>query len=722
MATMNEASHAETHTTSNPSTTRTRKPRVARKASQAPLVGSAPATAIAAKEPGLFGRVAIYDVTPSAGANGVAPRVSLGEPFAVGATVTMEPGRTAGATAVLKTSRGRVMARVPMTLTDADNARFTALLKAGDSSDVAPWDEGFADVAKQLGTWKVAIEGWQDSYVDWYRKATQRLAAGLDVDTALAEGAALLTRWAAARDTGFDADTKRMLRETAKEMGDETIPAADRVAIAHTDEIVALHAASPLRDGVTASQDRVFHVERPQAAASAWYLCSPRSEGATRDPQTGETVPGTLRSAMGALERVKDEGFGIVALLPVFPLGAQDGTTASPADLSRPTDRPAPIAVGNEHGGFDAVDPQLGTMDDFRAYCMRAHELGLEVALDLTLACAPTNPWVAEHPAWFPHRADGTPAVDGTVVPLDFDNALDEIERETERVLEQWVDAGVTAFRVGTCDAPARFWQDVIAAVTKKHPAVLFLSDTFTTTAETRALAYAGFTQTRSGFPWQTIKPQIDTLLADANGDAAYWQRDAFWPATPDMLTDYLRDNGTAGHAVRAVLAALGSPNWGIPAGYELVEDARRTDGSMDRPAGPLAVTVRDWERTDDYGIAQLVTSLNRVRAGHPATRSYHDLTVLPSANPAIVAFARYVPADLTGTGKPDMLIVVVNLDCTGEQQSSIHVDLDAFGLPTDGTYKVHDELTGREFDWSWDNFVALAPWADVAHVLSVEF
>ncbi len=25
-------------------------------------------------------------------------------------------------------------------------------------------------------------------------------------------------------------------------------------------------------------------------------------------------------------------------------------------------------------------------------------------------------------------------------------------------------------------------------------------------------------------------------------------------------------------------------------------------------------------------------------------------------------------------------------------------------------------------FDWSWDNFVSLAPWADVAHILSVEY
>ena len=50
-----------------------------------------------------------------------------------------------------------------------------------------------------------------------------------------------------------------------------------------------------------------------------------------------------------------------------------------------------------------------------------------------------------------------------------------------------------------------------------------------------------------------------------------------------------------------------------------------------------------------------------------------------------------------------------------------IHLDLDELGLPTDRPLNVRDELTGREFQWGWDNYVSLAPWADVAHILSVQ-
>ena len=42
-------------------------------------------------------------------------------------------------------------------------------------------------------------------------------------------------------------------------------------------------------------------------------------------------------------------------------------------------------------------------------------------------------------------------------------------------------------------------------------------------------------------------------------------------------------------------------------------------------------------------------------------------------------------------------------------------------GLPAGEPFTVADELTGRTFTWTNDNYVSLAPWADVAHVLSVK-
>ena len=82
-------------------------------------------------------------------------------------------------------------------------------------------------------------------------------------------------------------------------------------------------------------------------------------------------------------------------------------------------------------------------------------------------------------------------------------------------------------------------------------------------------------------------------------------------------------------------------------------------------------------------------------------------------------------PAAVAGTAgeepaAADTVIVVVNLDGHNAHQAIVHLERGEFGLPTDKPVKVRDELTGREFEWGWDNFVSLAPWADVAHVLTV--
>lgn len=64
---------------------------------------------------------------------------------------------------------------------------------------------------------------------------------------------------------------------------------------------------------------------------------------------------------------------------------------------------------------------------------------------------------------------------------------------------------------------------------------------------------------------------------------------------------------------------------------------------------------------------------------------------------------------------------MVVNLDGHEAHQSMIRLNPAAFGLPAGEPFTVADELTGRTFTWTNDNYVSLAPWADVAHVLSVK-
>lgn len=693
------------------------------------LAVEAPAPSIEANEPGQFGRINVMDITP-AEERGIFPaRVELGEPFEMTAQVFIEGRTKVGATAIVRNPRGKETMRRAMTCVNPGLDRWTVMVKCGEHSDLKPWEDGYAAVKRQLGEWTVTIEGWEDAYVSWLHDARIKVRVMDDVDNALNSGAELLARWAATPDAGLTARDRKTLEKAAETMADQTLSAEDRLAAGDNPTIAALHETHPLRDGISPSQPQRFKVERPKSSFAAWYQFFPRSEGATIDPNTGKIIQGTLKTSMAGLERAAAEGFDIVYLPPVFPIGVTNRKGRNNTLVAGPDDPGSPFGIGSELGGHDTVDPLLGTMDDFKALCQRAHELGLEIALDFALQCSPDHPWVKAHPNWFRHKPDGSiafaenpPKKYQDIYPIDFNADMPGIEKEVERIMNLWIEAGVTIFRIDNPHTkPVRFWQDVIAAVTKKHPEILFLAEAFTRPGMMRALSYVGFTQSHCYFPWRNTKDELEEYLPVTNGDDGYYQHNTFWPTTPDILTAYVRDNGVAGHCVRAVLAAMGSPSWGIYNGYELIENKQRPGFEEQIDNEKYEVKVRDWSKAKQYGVAEMLTALNKIRRAHPAALSYHNLTVLPTSDPNILAFARHTPAELTGTGQADTLIVVVNLDGHNAHQSMIHLELSELGLPTDRPLNVRDELTGREFQWSWDNYVSLAPWADVAHILSVQ-
>ena len=693
------------------------------------LAVEAPAPSIEANEPGQFGRINVMDITP-AEERGIFPaRVELGEPFEMTAQVFIEGRTKVGATAIVRNPRGKETMRQAMTCRNPGLDRWTVMVKCGEHSDLKPWEDGYAAVKRQLGEWTVTIEGWEDTYVSWLHDTRIKVRVMDDVDNALNSGAELLARWAATPDAGLTARDRKTLEKAAETMADQTLSAEDRLAAGDNPTIAALHETHPLRDGISPSQPKRFKVERPKSSSAAWYQFFPRSEGATIDPNTGKIIQGTLKTSMAGLERAAAEGFDIVYLPPVFPIGVTNRKGRNNTLVAGPDDPGSPFGIGSELGGHDTVDPLLGTMDDFKALCRRAHELGLEVALDFALQCSPDHPWVKAHPNWFRHKPDGSiafaenpPKKYQDIYPIDFNADMAGIEKEVERVMDLWIKAGVTIFRVDNPHTkPVRFWQDVIATVTKKHPEILFLAEAFTRPGMMRALSYVGFTQSHCYFPWRNTKDELEEYLPVTNGNDGYYQHNTFWPTTPDILTAYMRDNGVAGHCVRAVLAAMGSPSWGIYNGYELIENKQRPGFEEQIDNEKYEVKVRDWSKAKQYGVAEMLTALNKIRRAHPAALSYHNLTVLPTSDPNILAFARHTPAELTGTGQADTLIVVVNLDGHNAHQSMIHLELGELGLPTDRPLNVRDELTGREFQWGWDNYVSLAPWADVAHILSVQ-
>ena len=440
------------------------------------------------------------------------------------------------------------------------------MLTCGEHSDVKPWQPEFAAIKRQLGEWSVTIEGWEDTYKSWLHDAAIKVKVNDDVENALESGAQLLERWAKTADAKLSAAQRKMLVAAAATMKDTSLTPEDRLAAATSEPVAQLHLTNRCATRLAQPAQR-FLVQRPDPLRRMVpVLPAFRAPTSTRRPARSSRHAQDVGVRPGTRQGRRLRHRVLAADLPDRQDEPQ-GTQQRAGGRSRRSG--LAVRIGSELGGHDTVDPLLGNMDDFKALVAKAHELGLEIALDFALQCSPDHPWVKQHPDWFRHKPDGSiafaenpPKKYQDIYPIDFNADMPGIEKEVERVLELWINAGVTIFRIDNPHTkPVRFWQDVIAAVTKKHPEILFLAEAFTRPGMMRALSYVGFTQSHCYFPWRNTKEELGKYLETTNGDDGYYQHNTFWPTTPDILTAYVRDNGIAGHAVRAVLAAMGSPS-----------------------------------------------------------------------------------------------------------------------------------------------------------------
>jgi starch synthase (maltosyl-transferring) len=495
--------------------------------------------------------------------------------------------------------------------------------------------------------------------------------------------------------------------------------------------VITAQAAFPLRDLLTTSESYPLLVQRQRALFSAWYEFFPRSEGAVLDP-THRRKPqsGTLRTATTRLDAIAEMGFDVVYLPPVHPIGTTARKGQNNTLIAGPGDPGSPWAIGSPAGGHDAIHPDLGTLQDFDAFVARARSLGLEVAMDFALQASPDHPWVTKHPEWFTTRADGSiayaenpPKKYQDIYPLNFDNDPEGIYAEVHGLLRHWMDRGVRIFRVDNPHTkPLPFWQRLLGDIAQTDPDVIFLAEAFTRPAMMHALAAIGFQQSYTYFTWRNTAAELTEYMTELAGAAAAYMRPNFFVNTPDILCQYLQHAGPPAFAVRAVLASMLSPSWGVYSGYELGENIPLVPGSEEYlDSEKYAYRPRDWDRAAQLGltIAPLLTRLNRIRRAHPALHWLRNLSFHYSDQPDILCFSKRTGPEFPGG--PDLVLVVVNLDPNNAREATVWLDSGALGLDAGAGFRVTDELTGQSFDWGQGNYVRLDPAVAPAHILTVE-
>ena len=139
---------------------------------------------------------------------------------------------------------------------------------------------------------------------------------------------------------------------------------------------------------------------------------------------------------------------------------------------------------------------------------------------------------------------------------------------------------GIRIFRVDNPHTkPLPFWERLLAEVARTDPDVLFLAEAFTRPAMMRTLAQIGFHQSYTYFTWRDSAAELAEYMRELAGPTAAYMRPNFFVNTPDILSEYLQYGGPAAFRVRAVLAAMLSPSWGVYSGYELCENLPAAPG-----------------------------------------------------------------------------------------------------------------------------------------------
>jgi starch synthase (maltosyl-transferring) len=584
------------------------------------------------------------------------------------------------------------------------------------------WEASFT--VGEVGTHEYTAEAWVDQFLSWRHGLEIKWKAGVDVAVELQEGAALV-----AAAAGRAAPPRRRTRDrrAAADSGDREHLSAFAAILAGSGELSVRTGAAlderllelMMRHAdrrLATAYPRVLQVtiDRERARFGAWYEMFPRSWGPT------ESRGATFAEAAAHLPNVAALGFDVVYLPPIHPIGTSFRKGRNNALVAAPGDPGSPWAIGSPAGGHKAVEPALGTLEDFRAFVAAAERVNLEVALDLAYQCSPDHPYVRQHPEWFRHRPDGTikyaenpPKKYQDIYPFDFECAdWRALWDELRSVVTFWIDHGVKIFRVDNPHTkPYRFWEWLIAETRRSHPETIFLSEAFTRPKVMRYLAKLGFTQSYTYFTWRNTQEELREYFTElTTTPVKEYLRPNLFANTPDILHKYLQDGGPPAFRARLVLAATLGASYGIYSGFELCEN-RAVPGTEEyMHSEKYQVRHWDWDRPEH--IKDLVAAVNRIRREHRALQYDGGLQFHDSDNPHLIAFTKTAP---DGGSR---LLIVVNLDPTNMQHGFIDVPVDVFGAA--GTYTVRDLLSGTPFTWQDDrHYVRLDP-ALPAHILEV--
>ncbi len=317
------------------------------------------------------------------------------------------------------------------------------------------------------------------------------------------------------------------------------------------------------------------------------------------------TEEGTFNAFAEHLPRLKELGADILWLMPVHPIGEEK--------------RKGSLGSYYSIKDYKAINPEFGTMEDFKALVEKVHEMDMHLILDwVANHTAWDHPWIDTNPEWYLKNEQGeivAPVEDWTdVAGLDYSN--NEMREAMTDALTFWVEeTNIDGYR---CDVagmvPVDFWEDARKAIEDVKPVWMLAEDE----AEIALLENAF--NANYGWEFHHIMNEVAQKKKNATHVAEYFQKiDTIYPAGTwpmQFITNHDENswNGTVfermGEAVKT-MAALTFTVEGMPLIYSGQEVG------LDKQLEFFEKDQIDWTGGED--MTQFYQTLTQLKAENQA-------------------------------------------------------------------------------------------------------
>jgi glycosidase len=206
------------------------------------------------------------------------------------------------------------------------------------------------------------------------------------------------------------------------------------------------------------------------------------------------TPEGTFAAFAAHLQRLKDMGVQTFWFMPIQPIGKEGrkGVLGSYYAIS----------------DYRSVNPEFGTMQDWKDLVNKIHSMGMKVIIDwVPNHTAPDHPWVKTHPEFYIRDSGGVPVhqpgTDWTDTrKLDFKSA--QLADSTIAVMKYWItETGIDGYRCDHAQGQGKdFWTKANRELKSLKPNILMLAE-----AEDKWVYDAGFDMS---YAWKFFHKTID--------------------------------------------------------------------------------------------------------------------------------------------------------------------------------------------------------------------